>query len=69
MTTAMTAAIIAAVIGATMINRGLMRNRKKAGALIWRRSIQARMPGETASVFVEAVRFSCDEAPHNPSSR
>jgi hypothetical protein len=42
MATAMTAAIIAAVIGTTMINRGLMRNRKKAGALIWRRSIQAR---------------------------
>jgi len=29
----------------------------------------SRMPVETAFYLIEGVRFSCDEAPLNPSSR
>jgi len=77
MATATTVAIIATIIGRTMINRGLMRNRIDSWPLrasdcadssrVWQ--TRGALFGaifhtdrNTKLHFVEGVRFSCDEA-------
>ena len=77
MATATTVAIIATIIGRTMINRGLMRNRIDSWPLrasdcadssrVWQTRgalIWGGVPyGQEYELhFVEGVRFSCDEA-------
>jgi hypothetical protein len=84
MATATTIAIIATIIGRTMINRGLMRNRidswplhasdcadssrvwQTRGALIWASLHTDKNAWRDCFLFflfIEGVRFSCDEAP------
>ena len=69
MATATTVAIIATIIGRTMINRGPLhasdcadssRVWQTRGALFW---AEFHTDRNTKLPFVEGVRFSCDEAP------